>query len=175
MSEQTSRRGFRPLADMASGLVDPMLQKRAGINLALLQSWEDIVGPAIGASSRPLRIIWPRRLHEDDPFSPATLIIACEGFAALQVQHETGEIISRINGFLGFSAVGRIRIEQKPPLIPAKRRVKRLAPLGPADERRIDKATDAIEDDALRAALARLGKNILAEKRTTGRKGVKDN
>ena len=34
---------------MASGLVDPMPQKRAGINLALLQSWEDIVGPAIGA------------------------------------------------------------------------------------------------------------------------------
>lgn len=77
---------------MASGLVDPMLQKRAGINLALLQSWEDIVGPAIGATSRPLRIIWPRRLHEDDPFSPATLIIACEGFAALQVQHETGKL-----------------------------------------------------------------------------------
>src|SRR5690606_27124048 len=106
----------------------------------------------------------------DDPFSPATLIIACEGFAALQVQHETGEIISRINGFLGFSAVGRIRIEQKPPVIPAKRRAKRLAPLGPAEERRVDKATDGIEDDALRAALARLGKNILAEKRTAGRK-----
>ncbi len=106
--------GFRPLADMTSRLMDPMLQKRAGINLSLLQSWEDIVGSAIGASSRPLRILWPRRLHEDDPFSPATLIIACEGFAALQIQHETGEIISRVNGFLGFSAIGRIKIEQKP-------------------------------------------------------------
>ena len=113
MSEPKSKRGFRPLADMTSGLMDPMLQKRAGINLSLLQSWEDIVGPAIGATSRPLRILWPRRLHEDDPFKPATLIIACEGFAALQIQHETGEIISRVNGFLGFSAIGRIRIEQK--------------------------------------------------------------
>ncbi|MDH7784845.1 hypothetical protein QBD01_000845 [Ochrobactrum sp. 19YEA23] len=170
MSEPKSKRGFRPLADMTSGLMDPMLQKRAGINLSLLQSWEDIVGPAIGATSRPLRILWPRRLHEDDPFKPATLIIACEGFAALQIQHETGEIISRVNGFLGFSAIGRIRIEQKPPAIPAKRRVKRLAPLAPSEERRIDKATDGIEDDALRAALARLGKNILAEKRASGKK-----
>ncbi|MFD1197697.1 DUF721 domain-containing protein [Brucella gallinifaecis] len=167
MSERKPKRGFRPLADMTSGLMDPILQKRAGISLSLLQSWEDIVGPAIGSSSRPLRILWPRRLHEDDPFSPATLIIACEGFAALQIQHETGEIISRVNGFLGFSAVGRIKIEQKPPAIDFRRKPKRFATLAPSEERRIDKATDGIEDDALRAALARLGKNILAEKRST--------
>ncbi len=79
---------------------------------------------------------------------------------------------------MGFSVSprsGAFASSRKPPLIPAKRRVKRLAPLGPADERRIDKATDAIEDDALRAALARLGKNILAEKRTAGRKDGKGN
>lgn len=167
MNERKPKRGFRPLADMTSGLMDPMLQKRAGISLSLLQSWEDIVGPAIGSSSRPLRIVWPRRLHQDEPFNPATLIIACEGFAALQIQHETGEIISRVNGFLGFSAIGRIKIEQKPPAIDFRRKPKRLAPLAPSEERRIDTATDGIEDDALRAALARLGKNILAEKRAT--------
>ncbi|MDT6940330.1 DUF721 domain-containing protein [Brucella pseudogrignonensis] len=167
MNERKPKRGFRPLADMTSGLMDPMLQKRAGISLSLLQSWEDIVGPAIGSSSRPLRIVWPRRLHQDEPFNPATLIIACEGFAALQIQHETGEIISRVNGFLGFSAIGRIKIEQKPPAIDFRRKPKRLAPLAPSEERRIDKVTDGIEDDALRAALARLGKNILAEKRAT--------
>lgn len=170
MSEANSRRGFRPLADSASGLIDPVLQKRAGINLSLLQSWEDIVGSSIGAASRPLRILWPRRAHEDDPFQPATLIIACEGFAALKIQHETGEIISRVNGFLGFSAIGRIRIEQKPPALPEKRRMSRPVVLGPADERRIDKTTGSIEDDALRAALARLGKNILARKQQAANK-----
>ncbi len=165
MSEGRKKRGFRPLADMASVLMDPMLQKRAGINIALLQSWEDIVGPAIGAQSRPLRIVWPRRMHEDDPFKPATLIIACEGFAALQLSHETGEVIARVNGFLGFSAIGRIKIEQKPLVLPSRPKPKRFAPLAPSEERRIDQATGEIEDDALRAALARLGKNILAEKR----------
>lgn len=167
MNNARVKKGFRPLSDMTSGLMDPMLQKRAGINLSLLQSWEDIVGPAIGANSRPLRILWSRRLHQDDPFSPATLIIACEGFAALQIQHETGEIISRVNGFLGFSAIGRIKIEQKPPALPSIKRRPRPAALAPSEERRIDKATDGIEDDALRAALARLGKNILAEKRVS--------
>lgn len=169
MSEPNPKRGFRPLADTTSGLIDPMLRKRAGINLALLQSWEDIVGPLIGSRSRPLKILWPRRLHEDDPFRPATLVIACEGFAALQIQHETGEIIARVNGFLGFAAIGRVRIEQKPPVLPGRPAKKRLAPLGPAEERRVEKATDGIEDDALRAALARLGKNILAQKKTAGK------
>lgn len=165
MNERDRKKGFRTLAEMASGLVDPVLQKRAGINLSLLQSWEDIVGPAVGGASRPLRIVWPRRRNEDDPFSPATLVIACEGFAALQIQHETGEIISRVNGFLGFSAIGRIRIEQKPVVTPHKRKVKRPLALAPSEERRIEKKTENIEDDALRAALERLGKNILAEKR----------
>ncbi len=163
--DKNKRRGFRPLADMASGLMDPLLQKRAGVSLALLQSWEDIVGPLVGAQSRPLRILWPRRLHEDDPFKPATLVIACEGFAALQIQHETGEIIARVNAFLGFSAVGRIRIEQKPPALAQKSRPRRLPPLSPAEERKVEAATAGIEDDALRAALERLGKNMLAEKR----------
>ena len=53
-------------------------------------------------------------MHEDDPFEPAVLVIACEGVAALHLQHETGEIISRINAFFGFNAIGRIRIVQKP-------------------------------------------------------------
>ena len=54
------------------------------------------------------------RMHDDDPFEPAVLVVACEGAAALHLQHETGEIISRVNAFLGFSAIGRIRIVQKP-------------------------------------------------------------
>lgn len=165
MNEPGRKKGFRTLAEMASGVVDPVLQKRAGINLSLLQSWEDIVGSSIGGASRPLRIVWPRRRNEDDPFSPATLVIACEGFAALQIQHETSEIISRVNGFLGFSAIGRIRIEQKPVVDPRKHKVKRPIALAPSEERRIEKTTQNIEDDALRAALERLGKNILAEKR----------
>lgn len=162
MKDYKPKRGFRPLADMASGVLDPVLRKRAGINLALLQSWEDIVGPAVGAQSRPLKILWPRRAHEDDPFQPATLVIACEGFAAMRVQHETGEIIGRVNSFLGFAAVGRIKIEQKPAIAlkPAIRR--QLPSIGPAQEQKIAQATSGIEDDGLRAALARLGRNISA-------------
>src|SRR6187549_2657893 len=99
--------------DLASEILDPVLRKRAGISIGLVQSWEEIVGPRLAKSSRPEKIQWPRRMADDDPFEPAVLVIACEGGAALHIQHETGEIIGRVNAFLGFSAVGRIRIVQK--------------------------------------------------------------
>ncbi|PRD45737.1 DUF721 domain-containing protein [Phyllobacterium phragmitis] len=164
MSAKEGYKGFRPLADMASGVLDPVLRKRAGINLALLQSWEDIIGSALGTQSRPLKILWPRRAHEDDPFQPATLVIACEGFAAIRIQHETGEIISRVNGFLGFAAIGRIKIEQKPVPIAASRRRVGQAVVDAASEKHIEAVTAEIEDDDLRAALARLGRSVIAEK-----------
>ncbi len=84
-----------PVSDLAGGILDPMLRRRTGMSLALVQSWEEIAGPRLAARSRPQKIQWPRRLHEDDPFEPATLVIACEGMAALHLQHETGEIIGR--------------------------------------------------------------------------------
>ena len=93
-----------PVSDLASEILDPILRKRAGISIGLVQSWEEIAGPRLASHTRPEKIVWPRRMQEDDPFQPATLIIACEGFAALHVQHETGEIIGRINSFLGFNA-----------------------------------------------------------------------
>lgn len=164
MSDREAYRGFRPLADTASGVLDPVLRKRAGINLALLQSWEDIIGPALGPQSRPLKILWPRRAHEDDPFQPATLVIACEGFAAIRIQHETGEIISRVNAFLGFAAIGRIKIEQKPVPSAAPPRRMRQPVVDAASEKRIEAVTSAIEDDGLRAALAKLGRSVIAGK-----------
>ena len=84
-----------PVSDLATKILDPVLRKRAGISIGLVQSWEEIAGPRLASRSRPEKIQWPRRLHEDDPFEPAVLVIACEGMAALHLQHETGEIAGR--------------------------------------------------------------------------------
>jgi hypothetical protein len=163
MSDNRKQRGFRPLADPASGVLDPVLRKRAGITIELVQAWEEVVGPALGDQSRPLKLLWPRRAHEDDPFQPATLVIACQGFTAMRIQHETGEIISRVNAFLGFAAVGRIKIEQKAITLPAPKR-RPLPPVDAATKGKISRTVEAIEDDSLREALERLGQSIYAEK-----------
>jgi len=151
-----------PVSDLASELLDPVLRRRAGLSIDLVQSWPEIVGERLASRTRPERIAWPRRLHEDDPFEPATLIIACDGPAALHVQHETGEIISRANSFLGFAAIGRIKIVQKP-VSTAKADTKpRLRALSEAERDRLARLTAGIEDEGLRASLERLGASIIA-------------
>ena len=149
------------VSDVATAILDPMLRRRAGISVGLVQSWDEIVGPRLARSTRPEKIIWPRRLHEDDPFEPAVLVIACEGAAALHLQHETGEIIGRVNAFLGFSEIGRIRIVQKPVTPEAGRPRPTPRPLGEAEKARLAQTVGGIDDDGLRAALERLGATIL--------------
>jgi hypothetical protein len=155
----------RPLSDVATEILDPMLRRRAGISISVIQSWEEIVGGRLAASTRPERILWPRRTHEDDPFAPATLIIACEGMAALRLQHETGEIIQRTNAFLGFAAIGRIKIVQKPVIAGRVKTRPVLRQLSPKEQDRIAGTVEKIEDDGLRTSLASLGKTIMALKK----------
>jgi len=157
-----------PVSDLATQILDPVLRKRAGISIGLVQSWEEIAGPRLAGHSRPEKIQWPRRMHEDDPFEPATLVIACEGMAALHLQHETGEIINRVNAFLGFNAIGRIRILQKPVLSEKARPKPALRPLTPVEKAKLSETVGKIEDEGLRASLERLGATILGERKRPG-------
>ncbi len=156
-----------PVSDLAAGILDPVLRKRAGITIGLVQSWDEIVGVRLSATTRPERIVWPRRRYEDDPFEPATLVVASEGMAALHLQHESGEVIARVNAFLGFAAIGRLKIVQKPVAVAAKP-VRAQRPLTGAEAERLDRLVGRIEDEGLRAALARLGRSVIGE----GNKGV---
>lgn len=142
-----------------------MLRKRAGMSVGLVQSWEEIAGPRLAAKSRPEKIQWPRRRDEGDPYEPAVLVIAAEGIAALHLQHETGEIISRVNAFLGFNAIGRIRIVQKPVATDAGKLRRPPRALTAPEQARLNKVVGEIEDDGLRASLERLGATILGQKR----------
>jgi len=158
-------RNPRPLNDLASAVLDPVLRKRAGISVALLQSWEDIVGESVARRSRPEKIQWPRRRHEDEPFRPATLVVAVEASAALELQHQTGELMARVKAFLGFSAIGKVRIVQKSASEPAGKARPKPRPLAPEEEHRLDERLRPIEDEGLKQSLARLGRSVIGRKR----------
>ncbi|MAW87421.1 MAG: hypothetical protein CMJ42_12915 [Phyllobacteriaceae bacterium] len=165
MPARPRQRNAEPVADLVSAIVDPVLRRRAGISLGLIQSWEEIVGARLAAGSRPEKIVWPRRMSEDDPFEPATLVVACEGFAALALRHETSEVLARINAFLGFAAIGRIRIVQKPVLRMEPERPRGPRKLTGEEEARLKGTTARIEDEGLRAALERLGRGVIGDRR----------
>lgn len=160
MAGKSSRGNPVAVSDLATSILDPLMRKRAGMSVDLVQSWEEIVGDRLAASTRPERIAWPRRLHEDDPFEPATLVVACEGAAALRLQHESAEVVSRVNSFLGFAAIGRLRIVQKPVSRPQTRRPPRR-PLTAEETDRLSTLTTEIEDDGLREALRKLGGSVM--------------
>lgn len=163
MNTRKQSSGAHPISDLAVDILDPVLRRRAGLTIGLVQSWEEIAGARLAASTRPERIAWPRRLHEDDPFEPATLVVACEGAAALRLQHETGEIIERANAFLGFAAIGRIRIVQKK-VAPERKQRPQERPLTGDEAAKLDRLVDGIEDEGLRASLSRLGRSVIGSK-----------
>ncbi|MCO6048567.1 DciA family protein [Mesorhizobium sp. RP14(2022)] len=154
-----------PLADLSAGVLDPVLRKRAGLSVALVQAWEEIVGPHVSRRSRPEKIQWPKRVRDSGRNEPATLVIACEGSAALELQHETTEIIARVNRFIGSYAIGRIKLIQKPIYRMEREKPAPLRPLSLAESKRLASTVAAVENPDLRAALERLGASVMAKRR----------
>ncbi|MEM9574076.1 MAG: DciA family protein [Pseudomonadota bacterium] len=155
------------MAKAASGLIskilDPVLAKRAGVSMALINAWPEIAGEELAATSMPLKVQWKRRISEDDEFEPGTLLVAAEGMAALHLQHQTGQVIDRVNSFMGYKAVARIKIVQKP--IEIKKTKKRQRPMTEGQKRKVEKLTDTIDDDDLKAAMKRFGESVMRDKK----------
>ena len=168
MSEKKSgpagarRTAARPLADLTSRVLAPVIARRAGMTLDLVNAWEEIAGPRHAVYSRPEKIAWPRRASEDDPFQPGTLIVACEGGRAIWLQHESGELIERVNVFFGFPAIARLRIVQKPLVRIGAAKPAPLPELDAASRNRLEAMLSAVEDEGLRARLEKLGKGVIA-------------
>jgi hypothetical protein len=85
-------------------------------------------------------------------------VLRVEGPMALEIQHASDVILQRINRFFGWSAVGRLALRQGPL---SRRERRRPAPAPDAREvEQVAQTLSSIEDDQLRAALARLGASI---------------
>lgn len=166
MAKPFTRKGSVQIAEVANGLIDPILARRAGINTLLLASWDEIAGEQFAGCSRPERIRWPK---QDGPsetgggFTPGLLTIACEGARALFLMHQQAELISRLNSFFGFQAISEIRIVQKAIHTPSQK--PRMRPLDTLEKRKLAGMLADVEDPKLRAALERLGTGVISRKR----------
>jgi hypothetical protein len=160
------RKGEKQISELTNGIVDPVLAKRAGINTALLGSWDEIAGEDFAECTRPEKIAWARHggSGDDGRYQPGVLTIACEGARALFLTHAQGELIQRINGFFGFHAISQIRIVQKPVSV-ASKRSRTPPPLKGEAARKLEGMMDGIEDEKLRAAIQRLGTAMVWKRR----------
>lgn len=153
----------KPVVDYVTKVLDPVIARKAGMDMDLLTAWEEIVGETHAAYTLPEKLAWPRKAHEDDPFKPATLIVACDGARAVFFQHESNEIIQRVNAFLGFGAVDRLKIVQKPIKRKTIKKTRKTEPLSPEIVQKLEKSLQSVEDEALRASLKKLGEGVFRE------------
>ena len=154
----------RSVSDILTSVLEPILARRAGMTLALIEAWPEITGKEFRNTTRPEKINWPRKVNEDDPFKPATLVVACEPSAALFFQHETGVVIERVNVFFGFEAISQIRIVQKQVKPENDPPSNENRPLSAIDKSRLNELLEKIEDPELKQTLEKLGRGVFTKK-----------
>jgi len=99
----------RPLGEALAPVVRPLLKDRPAAEAALLLDWAGAVGQELAARCRPLKVRFPSRQERRD----GTLELACDGAAALELQHQATQLIERVNRFLGYPAIARLRFDQR--------------------------------------------------------------
>jgi hypothetical protein len=147
----------KPLSVLLSDVFSDAYAKQGFAARELVTRWAEIAGTEVAAHSEPLKIQWPRPV-EGQPQEPATLVLRVEGPMALEIQHASDVILQRVNRFFGWSAVGRLALRQAPLL--RRDRPKASRTPDPKAVAKIAENLSAVEDEELRAALARLGASI---------------
>lgn len=127
---------------------------------ALEPRWREIVG------DRLARVTRPQKLTKGRGGAGGVLELRVAGAAALLVQHQSEDILQRVNLFLGAGAVDRLRIAQGPiaPLTDAPKKPARRSatPPLPAHQEAELKASVAAAPDGLKTSLERLGRAVLS-------------
>jgi len=130
---------------------------------ALQARWREIVGPDIAKRTEPVKLTRPRS------GGGAALEIRVAGASAAIIQHQSAEILARVNLFLGAGAVDKLRIVQGPLRALAETAPKpvrrRPAPLDAAAEAELARSLADAPDTPLKKALVDLGREILRGRR----------
>lgn len=147
----------KPLSALLGGVFADAYAKQGFASRELVTRWAEIAGTQVAQFSEPLKIQWPRPV-EGQPQQAATLILRVEGPMALEIQHMSDIILEKVNRFFGWNAVGKLALRQAPLSRAAVRR--KIKPIDPATVARIAETLPQVEDEALKAALAKLGAAI---------------
>ena len=166
--EILSRRRTRPVprptpkaGRALQGLIKELDGKFGRGATALEPRWREIVG------DRLARVTRPQKLTKGRGGAGGTLELRVAGPAALLVQHQSEDILARVNLFLGPGSVDRLRIAQgpvKPPpdIAAAPKRRPAAQPLAAHEEAELKAALDTVPE-ALKGPLERLGRAVLGD------------
>lgn len=167
MSEAShqGRGGPRAIATLFGKVIEPVTARRGFATANLLGAWPELVGPRFASATQPERINWPRGKAREE--EAGTLVVKVTGGHAVYLQHELGALRERINSFLGFRAIGEIRLVQTPFSRPARKKPLPDPVIDASAAAALEAQIGGVEDEGLRAALRRLGRAVIASDKKT--------
>ena len=145
----------RPLGALVPRLTRPAFRAMSPAAAQVLADWAAIIGPLLASVSAPRRL------------SNGTLTIACAGPVAMELQHYAPEVIARINVHLGSQTVNSLRFVQTKLAAPTS--IAPPPPIPPHVAAAADNAVADLPEGELRAALAALGRAVLAARPPGGK------
>jgi len=155
-----SSRGPDPLGRALEKVVRPLCKTWG--DSRLLTEWENIVGKNLAAWSAPAKLIKERK-------KGAGAVLHVQVYAsgvALEMQHMEPAILERIATYLGYRAVGKLKLIQCPmPVATEQETPSRCsAPLSEKAQETLHMLTDDVAEPTLKKALEKLGTSVLQGK-----------
>lgn len=151
------RAGLRALAATLPKVTKRALGKRGFADAGLLADWPAVVGREIAERCVPRKLARARPGGRE----AGTLTLKVEPGAALELQHLEPLLIERINAYLGYRAVGRLRFLQGQIGTPPARAPATPRAPQPGAERALRGRLESVKDADVRAALEGLGRAVL--------------
>lgn len=133
-------------------LTRPILKTQGLAGSRVVSQWLSIVGPQLAAHTQPEKLTFPKGQK-----TGGTLVISCENGFATELQHMQPQILERLSGYFGYTAISRIVISHswverpEPVSIPAPK------PTLSKDSIRL---TDMVADEELKSALQSLAQSL---------------
>ena len=160
-----STKGFKRTSHLLTGQIRKASEARGFAQSRLLTHWAEVVGEDIAAMARPIEVSFARG------GMGATLTLLTTGAQAPMLDMQKEDLRAKVNAVYGYNAISRIRVTQTAPTgfaggqVEFARPSKTSVPV-PPDGRLTKRAAETVAtvaDDTLRAALERLGTNILTK------------
>ncbi len=165
MAERKSTtRGFKRTASVLSDRIRKAGESRGFAVSRLLTHWAEIAGPDVAGIARPVNVTYGR-----GGFG-ATLTLLTTGAQAPMLEMQKEALRTKVNAVYGYNAISRVRITQTAATGFAEgqalfqTRTPASEPtLAPEILASASQAASPIENDDLRQALERLGRNVLSK------------
>ena len=160
---RTSTKGFKRTDSLLSGQIRSASESRGFAQSRLLTQWSEIAGADTAAIAHPVEVSYGRG------GMGATLTLLTTGANAPILEMQKEQLRTRVNAVYGYNAISRVRITQTAATGFSEGKVAfghkpkntAAAQSDPALRQKATEAARPVADEGLRAALARLGENVL--------------